>query len=518
MESLELIVIGVIVLFLIVRQYSMYRQCKENVQILQEVFHEDSSRYIRCNVYIPKDELKNITWEKILNKWERYINFQDTVITDPDGEADVLVRASEKVEVPVIRLINDENQVSANIEKSINTYLLKNRGAVSDFNLIKDIVERNCDAEDHQIEALVPMPLYLGLMGTVVGIIVGLGLLSLNSGFEGGGIMGSVNALLTDVAIAMIASFCGILFTMLSSLKSKECNSTCEARKNIFYTWIQTELLPVLSSNTVSTLTLLERNLTNFNNSFAQIVTKLETKLAQVGGMYQQQIELLSVVRQLDINQMATANVKVLNSLSKSAGYLENFEEYLENTTEYLEQVRKLSNKLDKHSARTEALLSIADFYKQYGDEIKARQSALGQAVVSVDDALKSSLVNLKETSQRELTSLQQTFLSQNEAMEKMAASQANNLVDKLNKLDVAIRAIEQLGPIAQQMKSMTQASLDQAKAITKLSDAIKKMKVVQSTSSDSFLGKFFKRKNKDNVDKVNPLQKHNVPKRIDHV
>lgn len=53
---------------------------------------------------------------------------------------------------------------------SINNYLQKNKGAVSDFMLIKDIVERNCDSKEEEITIQTPIPLYIGLMGTMLGI------------------------------------------------------------------------------------------------------------------------------------------------------------------------------------------------------------------------------------------------------------------------------------------------------------------------------------------------------------
>ena len=37
---------------------------------------------------------------------------------------------------------------------------------------MKDVVERYCDADEEEITTQQPIPLYLGLMGTMVGIII----------------------------------------------------------------------------------------------------------------------------------------------------------------------------------------------------------------------------------------------------------------------------------------------------------------------------------------------------------
>ncbi len=56
----------------------------------------------------------------------------------------------------------------------MNIYLIRNRGSISDFNLINDIVELHTDSLVKDINIALPLPLYLGLMGTMLGIIIGL--------------------------------------------------------------------------------------------------------------------------------------------------------------------------------------------------------------------------------------------------------------------------------------------------------------------------------------------------------
>lgn len=145
---------------------------------------------------------------------------------------------------------------------SINNYLQKNKGAVSDFMLIKDIVERNCDSKEEEITIQTPIPLYIGLMGTMLGIIIGIGRIAI----MGGGFSAfidnpqqAIGELMGGVAIAMLASLTGILLTTISSWKSKTSKNKLEADKNGFYSWIQAELLPVLSGNMANTLQLLQQ-------------------------------------------------------------------------------------------------------------------------------------------------------------------------------------------------------------------------------------------------------------------
>lgn len=127
-----------------------------------------------------------------------------------------------------------KNGTLQEIVGALNAYLEKNKGAASDFNLMRDIVERYTSAEEEQITILQPIPLYLGLMGTMIGIIIGIGAGAIAGDFSGAGLMESIPALMVCVSIAMAASFCGILFTTRLSLKFKTAKSTTEANKNRF--------------------------------------------------------------------------------------------------------------------------------------------------------------------------------------------------------------------------------------------------------------------------------------------
>lgn len=349
--------------------------------------------------------------------------------------------------VTVIKYQSDhKDKVTENIERSINTYLRKNKGAVSDFNLIKDIVERNCDSLEAEITSQTPLPLYLGLMGTVAGIILGLFTINMNGGFAK--IDKVIEILMSEVAIAMIASFMGIGFTTLSLWKSKQCKVTVETNKNRFYTWIQTNLLPVISKSAVSAITLLQKNLTRFNESFTGTIDRLESKLGDVGDMYFSQIEILEKIEAIDVKKMATANVKILSALDDSMGSLERFSRYMSSVNDCLNAVKDLNGKLDEHLERTEALGVVSDFYKSQMREISLRQDAIKSAVISVDDVMKSALGSLKTNSENGLKSMQETFVNQIMTMQQIINKQTEQMTSKLNQLPELMTRLSEISTI----------------------------------------------------------------------
>ena len=127
----------------------------------------------------------------------------------------------------------------------------------------------------------------------MLGILIGIGFLVfsgglkdlLNSGNGPGSISGGlkdllnsgngtgskgIETLLGSVALAMISSITGISLTTLGSHKTKNVKSDVEKNKNTFLSWIQAELLPKISSDISSALVRMTKNLSNFNNIFAQ--------------------------------------------------------------------------------------------------------------------------------------------------------------------------------------------------------------------------------------------------------
>ena len=349
--------------------------------------------------------------------------------------------------------IDDKDKISENIEISINTYLDKNKGAVSDFNLIKDIVERNCDTLEAAITSQTPLPLYLGLMGTVAGIILGLFTITLSGGFSN--IEKVIELLMSDVAIAMVASFMGIGFTTITLWKSKQCKVIVEANKNRFYTWIQTNLLPVISKSAVSAITLLQQNLTRFNDSFTVTVDRLEEKLGDVGDVYESQIEILEKIEAIDVKRMAVANVKVLAALDSSMGSLDRFSQYMNSVTEYLTAVRELNGKLDEHLERTETLGIVSDFYKKQMREIELRQDAIKSAVISVDDVMRSALAVLQSDSEKGLSSLQEAFVGQMMTMEEMISKQTEKLTIQMNQMPQVVQKLEEISAIPSKLDKL---------------------------------------------------------------
>ena len=144
----------------------------------------------------------------------------------------------------------------------------------------------------------------------------------------------------------MVASLLGIVCTTSISWSSKTATSEVEANKNTFYSWIQTQLLPVLSGNTVNALYLLQQNLMTFNQTFQSNIAGLDAALSRVESTSQEQVELISLIRDIDVRRVAQANVTVLRELKSCTAEIATFNQYLHNVSNYLNAVNELNANL----------------------------------------------------------------------------------------------------------------------------------------------------------------------------
>ncbi len=136
------------------------------------------------------------------------------------------------------------NLIIKPIVNSINNYLYNNQGSVSDFHILKDIVDRNCESKEEEINTQIPIPIYYGLMGTMIGILLGVIFLMASGGIKNiiaAGSASGIEGLLWGIGVAMLSSIIGIIMN-LDALRIHKSNKVeVERRKNEFQSWIQSE-------------------------------------------------------------------------------------------------------------------------------------------------------------------------------------------------------------------------------------------------------------------------------------
>lgn len=467
-------IIAVIVYF----QIRVFSDSKKKINNFLSIFPKKDGEY---SLVILKDnekvkEIVNANFQELVELCKKYnIDSTKYIYTKIDEEGaentyigrgitDVLI---SKVPEAVGIFVKSDNIILNTIITSINNYL-KNNKSVSDFHLMKDIVDRNCDAKEDEINTQIPIPLYMGLVGTMAGILTGILYLWLTGGIsdllsaKGNSGADGVEALLGGVALAMISSILGILFTTWGSNNFKNVKSVFEEEKHTFLSWIQAKLLPTLSDNVVGAIREMTGNLTEFNKAFAINTGDLGTALGKVNESYQLQTRLLESVQRIADKDLTYQNLQLYNALKNSTQEIGTLAEYLHSTNDYLTNVRSLNEKLDQNENRTRTIEEIGAFFKTELEQIEARKGAISKAVGTVDDYLKQALEKLKENAEAQFNELQKSTVKQQDVLQR-----------KSDEIDKLVTELKQLTAVKESISRFEQTMRAQNSKLDNLADAI---------------------------------------------
>ena len=283
---------------------------------------------------------------------------------------------------------------------SINKYLKKNQGA-TDFSIIKSIVERSIEKRENAVSANVTLPLYIGLMGTFTGIIMGL----LKIGFGGGVTEENINSFIGGVVIAMVASFFGLLLTVFNNSKNfREATATCDERKNSFYNFLQVELLPHLGNSLFDALDRLKANINDFNKKFENNIQLFDTKFSDnisslhksveslsenIGAVVDNtntQKEFLLELKKIGYNRMAEANVKVFQLLKETGPTF----------IKFIEKQKELTQSVEHAASFVQTIDSILNRIKTFEESLNNLGESMNQSHFLGNELLKRVDSNLK--------------------------------------------------------------------------------------------------------------------------
>jgi len=383
---------------------------------------------------------------------------------------------------------NHDNVIFEIIISSINNYLKNNKGAVSDYHLMKDIVERNCDAKESEINTQVPVPLYLGLVGTMLGILIGIGFLVfsgslddlLNTG-NGAGSKG-IETLLGSVALAMISSINGIILTTRGSQLTKNAKTEVEKNKNSFLSWIQSVLLPNISNDISSALVRMTQNLSHFNDTFSQNTNNLKIILEQVTESYERQKELMQYINNLKIIEIATANIDVYDKLKNCTNEIGTFAKYLLSVNEYLSNIQSLNKKLDDYEQRTQIIENAGNFFnkneKWLAENFDIANLEVKSALERFDSNTEGSLTKLQESLNGQILKIDSVLQQQNQKLQEALVAITEIATESFTKTNQNFEKVITDQQIALQAKLQeTSRLVDELKNFTSIKEGIKDFK-----------------------------------------
>lgn len=467
----------VVVIIVIILQYRFWTETRKKINLfIKTIPNVDQFKLIDVNVFT--NDLKNVPPFQLLENLEDYVIKANKSKIDIENETLEIVtliekemarngeiinfnlsnslakkeiekkyginweKKLEKTNITLLAAGTDKNEVMSKIIRSINTYLLRNKGAVSDFNLLRDIIQRNLDSVEEEINMTMPIPVYLGLIGTMAGIILGLFALP-DVGSEDFLKGNGINNLIGGIKIAMTASFSGLLFTVLNSgWKFKGAKGFVEQQKNDFFTFLQTELLPVLTESVNSGIVGLNRNIERFGNTFNKNVTELEVLMNKNHDSLKLQQIAVETIQKMDITKFATFNIKVLREIKQSVDALERLSLGLKNVDDFVANSKAIVERTNNVIGLSEKIVDILNESKQlqmflnsHFSSLEERGQIINDTVVKMDDVIDKSLKGLEEHIYERLQAVRDIKITAEDLLQK-EFDQNRNVLGKLQFLE----------------------------------------------------------------------------------
>lgn len=288
--------------------------------------------------------------KEVLSEPDQFDKYLDSLST----EVQIIEESEDSEEVELLVVPNStkaNHPLFSDVIKSTNAYLCKNKGASADFGILKDTCERHLEKVDNEIGNLINVPLYIGLGGTFVGIIIGLWGIDFTATTEGTTTTissDSIAQLLNGVIAAMFASLMGLAFTVINSaLVYKPAAYKKDTDKNHYYDFLQRELLPFLNIGVSKSLGSFKDVLNHFIIKFGENMDDYKDSGHLLNQNLQKQQTVLEEINKLSLTRTATKIAEVFADLKESAEHLEKFQSYQKGLNGYIDKTEKVAHDMN---------------------------------------------------------------------------------------------------------------------------------------------------------------------------
>lgn len=342
----QIIIAILFVIIIIVLQFVFFSKTKNEIKRLQHYFPR------KKNLTVQYNSIK----KEILDDDDKLSSFLSGTLPGVIDDATIIARGenpADFITIPLVKCSSDTNGDFKATTQELNAYLCKNNDvAGADFGIIKDIYESPLKSMQATIQNSLNTPLLLGLAGTFIGIIIGLGGMIIGKGITDNH---SIYSLLGGVALAMFASLIGLALTIRnSSFNYKTAFDNCEADKENYFNILRKQLLPSLSSTMEQGLNSLKGVLGQFVSSFGNQLQGYTSAFQLLNDNIRQEHDLMEEINQLNITKTSLSIARSFSKLKEASDELEVFHQYqqslngmVNNVSSTLAQFNGLADKFE---------------------------------------------------------------------------------------------------------------------------------------------------------------------------
>jgi hypothetical protein len=416
----------IIILGIIFLQFKAFRSIYRKIKELKDLDLHDVD--VRSFSY-PSEYLHSIKFESFRRKIEAAISDPENIESNIDnGDVSASVLYSKNQMVSTQKII-----------KEINTYMLKNDRHLINFDIIRDITNRNFQVLDDDINQSLPTPLYLGLAATMFGIIIGLGGMAISHG----DMSDNITSLIIGVGIAMTSSLIGLgITTYLSTWVYKYSKREADEEKNEFFSKLQAELLPELIRQGESGIDGLKNELSRFGKLSMKLVKELTSSSKDSTQSLSKQHEIIERIERLDVLKISNTNIEIFKRLEKNLKTFEKFSAYWErlnssllSTNELVQSLKSLVSKFDNIDEVADSIKATLNdynvtmrFFTEHIEGIKDIGGLSRKAVTDADVAFKNAISELEKSTLEKISGLTKTKTNLDVFIKEIGTNVADSL------------------------------------------------------------------------------------------
>lgn len=329
--------------------------------------------------------------------------------------------------------ISTEDSNLRKLINELNEYTRKNHGT-TDFSIIQNKTERKIEMLYEDATSRLAFPIYIGLMGTFLGVFCGLVFFNYGLSNSADGITDdAISNLIKGVLVSMSTSFIGLFLSTRSNYIASDVRKVVDEDKNIFFEFVQNQLMPTLGVSMVAALNKLHHTINLFEPSFNRVIDRFQNTFdsctQRFGVAFEKNVEVVSnavkvMGENMDkINENVDLQAQLLKTL-RSRGVVESLEAFVQAAQKFdlvttslnrFEESRnaiknvtmELINTQRSYNASLETPLTVANKLNQILNRVTDFEksiNALGRSIEKTDmwgnteiDALKDAITAIKK-------------------------------------------------------------------------------------------------------------------------
>lgn len=306
--------------------------------------------------------------------------FPQASLLDVTEEAQVDLNAVDTITVPQLKDHPRFSQGFRDILQMTNDYLRRNKGA-SQAERLQEIAQRKAESMEGAIETNLPLPLYIGLLATFTGVIMGLVKIAI-VGVTDAAIQGFIGG----VVIGMIGSAIGLLLTVRSNQSFKVRKEDCDEGLEDYFQFLRTKVVHPEASPVSGSVKGLRDSLAAFQDGFAQYQGQMNESLGDTLRLFRELKDVFKQIRTVEQEISGIGQAVLTNDqlIERQVAYLDNYQQKAEAFT------RKLAENFQRVDQQVNTL--VDENIKALDESTKTAYLKMDQYLASLDGGDRQAL------------------------------------------------------------------------------------------------------------------------------